>query len=124
LFSSPDAYVNAPLAKLYGVTNGPTGDAWQWVTLPAGQRAGLATRAAFLLVYSNPDIPSPIRRGSAVLREFMCVNFPPPPPAAMDVKITGGGTDPNGKPLSIRDTVNTKTMNDPVCASCHTKVNP
>jgi hypothetical protein len=124
LFTSTDAYVNGPLAALYGVKNGPTGDAWAWVTLPADQRAGIATRAAFLLVYANPDIPSPIRRGSAVWREFMCTTFPPPPPAAMDVMIKGGETDPSGKPLSIRQTVTAKTMLDPVCMSCHQKVNP
>jgi hypothetical protein len=81
-------------------------------------------RSAFLLVYSNPDIPSPIRRGSAVWRELMCTTFPPPPPAAMDVKVSGGETDPSGKPLSIRDTVVAKTTKDPVCAGCHNKVNP
>jgi Protein of unknown function (DUF1592)/Protein of unknown function (DUF1588)/Protein of unknown function (DUF1595) len=124
LFTSTDAYVNGPLAKLYGLPSGPAGDAWQWTTLPAAQRAGLATRAAFLLVYANPDIPSPIRRGSAVWREFMCTTFPPPPPAAMDVKVSGGETDSAGHPLSIRDTVVAKTTLDPICSSCHNKVNP
>ncbi len=125
LFTSTDAFVNGPLAALYGVKDGaPQGDTWAWVTLPAAQRAGIATRAAFLLVYANPDIPSPIRRGSAVWREFMCTTFPPPPPAAMDVMIKGGETDPSGKPLSIRQTVDAKTMLDPVCASCHQKLNP
>jgi hypothetical protein len=42
----------------------------------------------------------------------------------MDVKISGGEADPSGKPLSIRDTVNAKTLQDPVCAGCHSRVNP
>jgi hypothetical protein len=123
LFTSRDAFVNGPLAQLYGVQGGPTGDNWAWTTLP-DQRSGLLTRAGFLIVYSNPDIPSPIRRGSAILREFMCMTFPPPPPAAMDVKITGGETDASGKPLSIRDTVIARTMAAPECISCHKMVNP
>jgi hypothetical protein len=124
LFTSTDAYVNGPLAELYGVTNGPKGDTWSWVTLPADKRGGLLTRAAFLLVYANPDIPSPIRRGAAIWREFMCTTFPPPPPAAMDVKIQGGGTDASGKPLSIRDNVDARTLGAPECAGCHSKINP
>jgi hypothetical protein len=124
LFTSRDAFVNGPLAKLYGVSGGPTGEStWAWVTLPE-QRAGLVTRAAFLMVYSNPDIPSPIRRGSAILRELMCNTFPPPPPAAADVKIQGGATDASGRALSIRETVTARTMAEPQCIACHTKINP
>lgn len=123
LLSSKEAYVNGPLAKLYGVTNGPADDkTWSWVTLPP-QRAGILTRGAFLLVYSNPDIPSPIRRGSAIWRELLCATFPPPPPEAMDVKVVGGTTGAGGKPLSIREIVETKTMSAQ-CSGCHARINP
>jgi hypothetical protein len=44
LFTSTDAYINAPLADLYGVP-APDASAFGWPTLPAGERAGLFTRA-------------------------------------------------------------------------------
>jgi hypothetical protein len=125
LFTSNQAYVNGPLAQLYGVAGGPTtADSWAWVSLDPMKRAGLATRAAFLMIYSAPDIPSPIRRGSAVWREFMCFTFPPPPPDAMDVKITGGAQDASGMHLTIRQTVDLRTNVSSNCTGCHSIVNP
>jgi hypothetical protein len=122
LFTSREAFVNGPVAQLYGVTPAPAGDTWTWTALPADQRSGLATRAAFLLVFSNADIASPIRRGAVVFRQFMCTPFPPPPPTANDVQISGG-VDPTGRPLSIREVVTTTTMTAE-CRSCHERLNP
>lgn len=122
LFLSRQAYVNGPLAQLYGLSDGPSRpDEWSWVTLPSEQRAGVATRAAFLFVYAAPDIPSPIRLGAAVWRDFFCYNFPPPPPEAADVKIVPG--EGQGQDPSIRRAVENKTSAD-LCRGCHSKMNP
>lgn len=122
LFTSRDAYVNGPLAQLYGVSGGPTrADEWAWVSLPASQRAGVATRAAFLFVYATPEIPSPIRLGAAIWRDFLCYTFPPPPPEAMDVRIVPG--EQGGRVLSIRQAVEAKTSGGN-CVGCHAKMNP
>lgn len=122
LFTSKEAYVNGPLAELYGVSGGPTrADDWAWVTLPANQRAGIATRAAFLFVYATPEIPSPIRLGAAVWRDFLCYTFPPPPPEAMDVHIIPG--EQGGRIFSIRQAVEAKTSGRN-CVGCHSKMNP
>ena len=55
LFTSREAYVNGPLATLYGVDNGPAdADTWQWVTLEG--RSGILTRAAFLATYATATV--------------------------------------------------------------------
>ena len=121
LFTEKLAYVNGPLAELYGVTGPATADEWAWVELPAAQRSGMLTRASFLMVYANPDIPSPIRRGVALWRQVLCYDFPPPPPNASDVKITPD--TPEGGVVSIRDAVMAATGEEP-CSGCHNTINP
>jgi hypothetical protein len=118
LFSSTRAYVNAPLAKLYGVT-GPTGaDAWAWVDLDPTKRAGMLTRAGFLAVHASQNVTSPIRRGVYLLKEVLC--FPlPSPPANVDntpVEVTGGDV------TTVRQAT-LKRTGSPACAGCHTQIN-
>jgi hypothetical protein len=79
LLTTTEAYLNGPLAKLYGVS-GPSGEGFEWVKLPADQRAGLLTRAAFLTVFAGVEVKSPIRRGAHILKDMLCVELGPPPP--------------------------------------------
>ena len=124
LLTSTEAYVNAPLAALYGV-DGPSGDAFAWVNLPADERAGLLTRAAFLTVFAGVEVKSPIRRGAHILKETMCVELGPPPPNASDVPVKGGAVDENGDVVNktIREDVVAKTSSN-VCNGCHSIINP
>lgn len=119
LLTSTDAYVNAPLAKVYGVTGGPTGSASAWVKLDPAQRAGILTRASFLAVYSNPTVKSPIRRGAQLVKHVLCIDIGDPPPTVNPTPISH---EPGAR-LTIRETVTAKTA-DPTCASCHSVVNP
>jgi hypothetical protein len=116
LFTSTDAYVNAPLAKVYGVT-APSGSAW--VKLDTAQRAGILTRASFLAVYSNPTVKSPIRRGAQLVKHLLCLEIGDPPPTVNPTPVTH---EP-GKSQTIRQNVEAKTS-EPVCAGCHNIVNP
>jgi hypothetical protein len=121
LFTSTDVYVNASLATLYGIADGPKDDAtWAWMTLDSSQRAGLVTRAAFLMVYSNPATPSPILRGVSVLRNLFCNNFPAPPPTAACTPVTSGVV--NGQPVSIRQATDAATASS-ACQGCHSAIN-
>lgn len=125
LLTTTDAFVNASLAKLYGVS-GPTDDAtFQWVSLPSEQRAGLFTRAAFLTVYARGDIKSPIRRGAYVVKKALCVKLGQPPPNAADTPVTGGTVDQNGMLVrrTVRQDVAAKTAST-TCQSCHSIINP
>jgi len=119
LFTSTSAYVNGPLAKLYGVTGGPTdADDWQWVELDPNQRAGLLTRAAFATVYSNAKVQSPIRRGVFVLRDVLCYAQPPPPPNVDDRPILGAE---GAEALTIRGLTDLRTAGG--CQGCHEAIN-
>jgi hypothetical protein len=118
LFSGTHAYVNAPLAKLYGVTGPKTADAWAWVDLDPNQRAGMLTRAGFLAVHASQNITSPIRRGVYMLKEVLCVAVPSPP-ANVDntpLEVTGGDV------TTVRQAT-LKRTGGPSCAGCHTQIN-
>ncbi|MBK7858936.1 MAG: DUF1592 domain-containing protein [Archangiaceae bacterium] len=115
LFTTRDAYVNADLAKVYGVT--PPASGSQWVTLDSTQRAGLFTRGAFLLLNATPNAQSPIRRGAWTVKRAFCTPLGPPPPNASDTPILSGATQ------SLRDSVAAATSSAS-CSGCHSVINP
>lgn len=121
LLTDRRAYVNGPLAALYGVDGPADADTWEWVELPAGQRAGLLTRAAFLTVYAGAEVPSPIRRGVYVLENVLCQHLDEPPANASDVPVVGGEID--GQVLTVRQDVEAKTQGSG-CQHCHGLINP
>jgi hypothetical protein len=127
LLTSNRAYVNGPLADLYGVVGGPSApDEWQWVDLDPGQRAGILTRAAFLTVFAGTSSQSPIRRGTFLLEEVLCVNLGDPPPNVDNTAVDGGDSvDDQGNPvvLSVREAVEARTQGAE-CQGCHVVINP
>src|SRR4051812_4065232 len=62
LLTSTRAFLDGPLARFYGLP-APAGTGPQLVSLPAKERSGLFTRAAFLAAKADADEDSPIRRG-------------------------------------------------------------
>lgn len=127
LLMSREAYVNASLAELYGVQGPADDESWAWVTLPAEERAGLLTRGAFLSVHAGQRVQSPIARGVYVLEEVMCADLGEPPPTANDTPIDPGMGDPGTNPedpLTVRELVELRTMDNPTCAACHALINP
>ena len=127
LLSSRWAYMNAPLAALYGVTSGaPTGSQWKWVELDESERGGILTRAAFLTVFGSAKVQSPIRRGVFVIEELLCNNLGDPPPNANDVPVVGGTVDTgNGTTAvrTVRQDVEARTSGGS-CTGCHALINP
>ena len=117
LLTTTDAYVNADLAKLYGVT--PPSQGFAWVTLPAAERAGIFTRAAFLSLHASPNVQSPIERGAYLLKHVLCATLGEPPPDATDRPIEGDGATV----LSTREATQLVT-GDSVCHGCHQFINP
>ncbi|AUX44595.1 hypothetical protein SOCE26_060610 [Sorangium cellulosum] len=125
LLTTTEAYVNGPLAALYGV-EGPADDStFSWVSLPGEQRAGIFTRAAFLSVFGSIEVKSPIRRGAYLLEQVLCRPVGPPPPNASDVPVKGGAVEEDGQLVhrTIRQDVEAKTSSG-VCAGCHAMINP
>jgi len=123
LLTSREAYVNASLAELYGVMGPADDETWAWVTLPEGERAGLLTRAAFLAVHAGQRVQSPIFRGVYVIEEILCADLGEPPPTANDTPVEEP-TDPDAGPMTVREMVEARTMNDATCAACHALINP
>ncbi len=117
LFNSTSAYVNGSLAELYGVVGPTTDDDWQWVELNSDERAGILTRAAFLTVFSNAKVQSPVYRGVQVLRQVLCYNQPPPPPNVDDRPI-----EPSDGPQTVRELVEIRTQGQE-CQACHQNIN-
>ncbi len=118
--TSTDAYVDGPLAALYGV-EGPTAPGeFQWVKLAPSQRAGALTRAAFLTAQANQDYASPIHRGVHLFRQVLCQQLGPPPPA---VDNTPPLPATGEYPASLRGSVDLKTS-AAECQACHSLVNP
>jgi hypothetical protein len=118
LFGSTRAYVNAPLAELYGVKGPSSADDWAWVDLNPAERAGMLTRAGFLAVHATQNVTSPIRRGVYMLTEVLCVDLPSPP-ANVDntpVEATEGDAE------SVREATQQRT-GSPSCAGCHIEIN-
>jgi hypothetical protein len=120
LLTGRDAYVDGLLAQLYGVSDGPTeaGD-FQWVELPADERSGIFTRAAFLTSFASADYQSPVLRGVHMYRHVLCQPLPDPP---ANVDNTPPEPSDANTPKSVRQLFETKTSGD--CQSCHAMVNP
>lgn len=121
LFTGTYAYVNGPLADLYGVS-GVSGDDFEWVDLDDSERAGLFTRAGFLTVYASSDVTAPIRRGAWILKDALCVDLGDPPPIVDDTPIEGGDNG-NGEVLTVREDVEARTAGTE-CMACHQLINP
>ncbi|MCA9583101.1 MAG: DUF1592 domain-containing protein, partial [Myxococcales bacterium] len=122
LFTDTRAYVNGPLAELYGVSDGPSdADTWEWVELDATQRAGMLTRAGFLAVHASQTATSPIRRGVYMLREVLCYDLPPPPADVDNTPIEATDLDETKTP-SVREETMRRTGNAS-CSGCHVAIN-
>lgn len=115
LLDADFTFVNEPLAKLYGI-DGVVGEAFVRVKAPP-QRGGVLTMASLLALNSNATRTSPVKRGKFILEEIL--NAPPPPPPP-DVPSLEEGKQLTG---TLRQVMEQHRAN-PVCASCHQKMDP
>jgi hypothetical protein len=107
LLTGRRTFVDQRLATLYGVPF--TGTGFMEVTLPADQRAGLFTQAAFI---ANQSRGEPIvHRGKWVREELLCGDMPEPPAGVN----TTPPVDPN---LTSRQFAQMR-MSDSSCSACH-----
>jgi hypothetical protein len=116
LLTSRKSFVNAPLAKLYGVP-APPGEGFALVDLPPRERSGLLTQASVMTVLASAEETSPILRGKFVREKFLCQTIPPPPP---NVDITPPRFDPN---VTKKERF-ARHRTDPSCAGCHQMMDP
>jgi hypothetical protein len=111
-------FLNQRLAEHYGIP-GIYGTTFRKVSLdPKLRRGGLLGQASILTVTSYNNRTSVVMRGKWILENILAAPPPPPPPdipALNDAK--------NGKLLSVREQMEMHRAN-PVCASCHNKMDP
>jgi hypothetical protein len=110
-------FLNERLAKHYGI-DGVTGPAFRRVELTTTQRSGVFTQASVLTVSSYPTRTSPVLRGKYLLDNAL--NAPPPAPPAAVPALSEEGV---GVAHTLRQQLEQHRA-DPVCASCHTRMDP
>lgn len=105
--------------KPVGSGRGP-GQQPVWVELPEGShRGGLLGMAAVQMVSSYPYRTSPVLRGAWILDSLLGTPPPPPPPNVPPLDVQHQAATPT----SIRERL-TQHRADPVCASCHSRIDP
>jgi hypothetical protein len=116
LLTAPIGFVNAPLARVYGLST-PAGTTAEMVALPMAERAGVLTQPGVLAVHSLPNQSSPVSRGKFVREQLLCQQIAPPPP---DLNVTPPEVDPT---RSTRERFAQHTA-DPACSVCHRVMDP
>lgn len=117
---SPYTYIDGRLAALYGI-EGVEGDEFRRVNFgDSSVRGGVLAMGAVLTVTSNPTRTSPVKRGLFVLEEILGNPPPPPPP---DIPPLEQVVSENSKRMSLREQLSAH-LTDPVCASCHRRMDP
>lgn len=113
LLTAQYSYLNADLAKHYGVT-GAAGAEFVRVDMPG--RAGVLTQG-MLLTHDKPTRSSIVRRGLKVRLDMLCQKVPAPP---NDVQLDLEGL---GEGLTQRERLQ-KHREVASCAACHTLMDP
>ena len=119
LLTADYSFLNERLASHYGIPH-VHGSHFRRVKLPDDRRGGLLGHASILTVTAYPTRTSPTQRGKWVLENIIGAPPPPPPPNVPALKENGEGGSP---PTSVRERLEQHRRN-PVCASCHARMDP
>lgn len=112
------SFINADLAKIYGVEEEvPKDSQLRKYTFTDGRRGGLLGMAAFLTATADSLTTSPIHRAVYVMENFMGIQPTPPPP---DIDIT----EPDVRQAKTIKEVLAAHVADESCASCHQSIDP
>lgn len=116
LLVADTTWVDARLAAHYGLD--PVTD-WTEVSLEGTNRRGLLTTGGLLTALSYPTRTSPVKRGKWVLGALLC-EAPPPPPSTVNTNFVDTESEDPG---SLKEQFEQHRA-DPMCASCHTLMDP
>jgi hypothetical protein len=111
-------FLNERLAQHYGI-QGIKGEEFQRVSLHGTARGGLLTQASILTITSNPTRTSPVKRGKWVLENMLGTPPPPPPPDVPELKENKEAVLSG----SLRQRMEQHRAK-PLCASCHSRMDP
>jgi mono/diheme cytochrome c family protein len=116
LLDGKHTFVNAPLAKHYGIPFTGKGDEWVRVEDATKYgRGGLLPMAVFLTKNAPGLRTSPVKRGYWVVTRLLGERIPPPPPNVPEIP-----ADEKKLTLSLRETL-AKHREHPSCAGCHAR---
>ena len=119
LLDADYTYVNADLAKHYGIAD-VTGPEFRKVKLADGNRGGMLGMSALLTLTSHTSRTSPTLRGKYVLEVILGTPPPPPPPNVSQIdESKNKGKSPKNfrEQLALHATQAT-------CANCHRRIDP
>ena len=118
-FISADyTFVDERLARHYGITQ-VQGAEFRKVSLKGTGRGGVLTQGSVLTLTSNPTRTSPVKRGKWVLENLLGQPPPPPPPNVPPLN----DSKEAAASASIRERLE-RHRSDPLCASCHSQMDP
>src|SRR5579863_5683464 len=123
LINANYTYLNERLAKHYGVP-GVYGSDFRRVefTPDFDVRRGLLGKAAIETISSYPQRTTPTVRGKAMMKIFLGVSPPDPPPNVPQLKDQGAAIHGGAKP-TMRQQMEMHRKNEP-CATCHKIMDP
>jgi hypothetical protein len=117
LFTSPETYVDANLAAIYGMPAPASGFAWEPYAGP-GERAGILSHGSFLSVAGKFGDTSPTQRGKLIRERLLCTPIPPPPP---EVNVD---EPPTSQTSNCKFDQYEEHRSSGSCSSCHTQMDP
>lgn len=118
LLTADYTFVNERLARHYGIPH-VRGSHFRRVTLADTERRGLLGQGSILTVTAYPHRTSPVLRGKWVLENLFGTPPPPPPPNVPPLQEPKAGE----APVSMRERM-VQHRSNPVCASCHSVMDP
>ena len=113
-------FLNATLAKLYGLENTVAGPAMRKVQLTDANRGGILAMPGILATTSFPSRTSAVKRGVWVLEQVLGEHVPPAPPNVPSLEKQDNGTVAT---LTLRQRTELHRT-DSVCANCHKILDP
>jgi hypothetical protein len=118
LLTADYTFVNERLARHYGIPN-VYGSHFRRVPVTQPERRGLLGHGSVLTVTSYSTRTSPVVRGKWLLENVLGAPPPPPPPDVPALQ----ENDEAARPTSVRERMEAH-RNNPVCASCHARMDP
>jgi hypothetical protein len=116
LLTSRSAFVDANLARYYGVMAPPSG--WAAAELNPAERAGFLTRGNFLASHAHAVSGSPPLRAVFIMKRLLCTMTPPPP---ADADTSPPKPKMGDGPKTNRQLFEERTVG--ACLACHTTIN-